>query len=91
MRPVEAQLRTIAGRAVHVGEITITPYAQTLTVRGPFGGFVWNRPVAIEIERAGQVKRIRVVDVTRIAQLGVLASVLVLAVYGAATLARRRE
>ena len=91
MSRVEAQLRTNAGRAVTVGEFTITPISQALTVRFPFGGFVWNRPVTIEVERAGHVKCIPIVDVTRLAQIGVLVGTLVLALYGVARLARRRE
>lgn len=91
MRRVAAQLRTIAGRAMTVGEITIIPFSQVLTVRFPFGGFIWNRPVAIEIERAGHVKCIPIVDVTRLVQIGTLVGTLVLAIYGVARLARRRE
>jgi hypothetical protein len=37
------------------------------------GGFVWNRPTAVLVERDGQAHRIRIVDVTRILQVGLLA------------------
>jgi hypothetical protein len=57
---------------VTVGDVTVTPRARALVVRLPRGGFVWNRPTAVMVERAGQVKRIPVRDVTRILQLGLL-------------------
>jgi hypothetical protein len=57
---------------VTVGEVTVTPRARALLVRLPWGGFVWNRPTAVMVERGGQVRRIPVVDVTRILQLGLL-------------------
>jgi hypothetical protein len=61
-----------SARPVTVGEVTVTPRAQALLVRLPWGGFVWNRPTAAMVEQAGQVRRIPVVDVTRILQLGLL-------------------
>lgn len=57
---------------VTVGEVTVTPQARALLVRLPWAGFVWNRPTAVMVEQAGQVRRIPVVDVTRILQLGLL-------------------
>jgi hypothetical protein len=57
---------------VTVGDLTVTPRARALVVRAPWGGFVWNRPTAVVVERSGQVRRIRVVDVTRILQVGLL-------------------
>jgi hypothetical protein len=57
---------------VTVGEVTVTPRARALVVRLPWGGFVWNRPTAAMVEQAGQVRRIPVVDITRILQLGLL-------------------
>jgi hypothetical protein len=43
----------------------------------PFAEFVWNRPTAIVVERAGRVERIPVWDVTRIVQLVLLALLVV--------------
>jgi hypothetical protein len=63
------QWQTVSGEAVTVGDVALTPQSQALTVRWPKGGFVWNRPVAVLVERGGQTDRIPVVDVTRIAQL----------------------
>ena len=58
---------------VTVGDVTVTPLARALVVRLPQGGFVWNRPTALTVERAGAVRRVPVVDVTRLLQLGALA------------------
>ena len=56
-----------------LGEVTITPQSQVLTVRWPYGGWVWNRPLAILVERGTQTERTPIVDVTRFAQLALLA------------------
>jgi hypothetical protein len=55
------------------GDVTVTPRARALVVRLPQGGFVWNRPTAVTVQRAGAVKHLRVVDVTRLLQLALLA------------------
>jgi hypothetical protein len=60
---------------VTVGEVTVTPRARALVVPLPQGGFVWNRPTAVTVQRAGAVKHLRVVDVTRLLQLALLALV----------------
>lgn len=62
------QLQTTSGDPQTIGDATITPQSQALIVRFPFGGFVWNRPVAVLVDRNGQTERIPIVDVTRIAQ-----------------------
>ena len=66
------QWQTVSGEAVRVGDVALTPQSQALTVRWPKGGFVWNRPVAVLVERDGQTERVPVVDVTRIAQITLL-------------------
>jgi hypothetical protein len=65
---------------VTVGDVTVTPRSRALVVRLPRGGVVWNRPTAVTVERAGQVRRVPVVDTTRILQLGLLALGLAIAV-----------
>jgi len=65
---------------VTVGDVTVTPRARALVVRLPQAGFVWNRPTAVTVERAGEVRRVPVVDVTRILQLGLLGLGLAIAV-----------
>ena len=71
--------RTVSGEAVTVADITLTPQSQAVTVRWPDGGLVWNRPVAVLVERAGQTERIPIVDVTRVIQLGLFGLSLVFA------------
>jgi hypothetical protein len=66
------QWRTILGDKVTVGDVTVTPQSRALTIRWPHGGLVWNRPVDILVERGEQTERIPIVDVTRMAQLGLL-------------------
>ena len=76
---------------VTVGDVTVTPRARALVVRTPRGGFVWNRPSAVIVERSGQVRRIQVVDVTRVLQLGLLGLGLAIAVARAFSSSRRTE
>jgi hypothetical protein len=66
------QFQTHSGEAVTVGDATITPQSQALTLRWPNGGFVWNRPTALLVERDGDTERIPIVDVTLVAQLALL-------------------
>jgi hypothetical protein len=87
------QWQTISSRPVTVGDVTVTPQSQALAVHWPFGGFVWNRPVAILVERGGplSVERIHVVDVTRMVQLGLLGFSLVFSIAILAKSIRRKE
>jgi hypothetical protein len=64
--------QTVSGSSVTVGDVTLTPQSQALTIRWPYGGLVWNRPIAILVERGQQVERVPIVDVTRMLQLVLL-------------------
>ena len=64
------QWKTVTGSPMPIGDVTVTPQSQALTIRWPNGGFVWNRPVAVLVARGEETERIPVVDVTRMAQLG---------------------
>ncbi len=66
------QLQTHSGEAVTIGDATITPQSQALILRWPNGGYVWNRPLAILVERDGDTERIPIVDVTLVAQAALL-------------------
>lgn len=66
------QWQTVTGEAVSAGDTTISPQSQALVVRWPGGGFVWNRPVAVLIQKGEESERIPVVDITRMAQLGLI-------------------
>jgi hypothetical protein len=64
------RVQTLSGDPIAVHGVTVTPQSQAIVVRWPKGGWVWNRPLAVWVERKGQRERIPVVDVTRVAQLG---------------------
>lgn len=74
MRSVMDRLgaREASAEPVTVDDVTVTPRSRALVVRVPGGGFVWNRPTAVLVEQDGQVRRIPIVDVTRILQVGLL-------------------
>ena len=67
------QWDTVSGEPVAVDGMTVTPESQALTFRWPgrSGGYVWNRPVAVLVERGESVERVPIVDLTRLAQLGI--------------------
>jgi hypothetical protein len=69
---------TRSGTPITVGDTILIPRSQALSVRLPFGGFVWNRPLSVLVERKGQTDEIPIVDVTRIALLSITASGFVL-------------
>jgi hypothetical protein len=83
--------KTISGDKVTVRDVTITPQSRALTVRWPHGGLVWNRPVGILVEGGGQTQHIPIVDVTRMAQLGLLGLSLVFSMVILVLSIRRRR
>jgi hypothetical protein len=85
------QLQTISAAPVSAGGVTVTPQARVLTVRLPFGGFVWNRPAAVLVEHAGQIERIPIVDLTRRAQLALLGFGVMLVLLARVRAKRRKE
>ncbi len=72
-----------SGAPVTAGEVIVTPWARALVLRLPQGGLVWNRPTALTVQRAGTVRRVPVVDLTRLLQLGLLALAAAIAVAAA--------
>jgi hypothetical protein len=64
--------REASAEPVTVDDVTVTPRSRALVVRSPKGGFVLNRPTAVLVEQDGQTRRIPIVDVTRILQVGLL-------------------
>jgi hypothetical protein len=83
--------QTTWGEEVIVGDVTVTPQSKSLTLRWPLGGLVWNRPVAVLVERGERTERIPIVDVTRIVQLGLLALSVVFTVFIFILSAKRRR
>lgn len=63
------QWQTSLGKPIVIRDHTIIPQAQALVIKLPFFGFVWNRPVAIVVERDGQRQHFPIFDVTRAAIL----------------------
>jgi hypothetical protein len=66
------QMETTHGTPVQVNGQIVTPISQALRLNFGRGGFVWNRPVAVQVERGAVVERIPIIDMTRIAQLSLL-------------------
>jgi hypothetical protein len=64
--------REASAEPVTVGDLTVTPRSRALVVRLRNGGFVWNRPTAVLVERDGRTRRIPIVDVSRVLQVGLL-------------------
>lgn len=81
----------MSGDTVTVGDLSVTPQSRSLAIRWPRGGWVWNRPVAILVERGEEKERIPIVDVTRIARLGLHGLSLVMAVVGLAMWIKERS
>jgi hypothetical protein len=73
------RVQTVAGSPVTRGGVTVTPQAQVVSLRLPFGGFAWQRPTAVLVEEGGQVRRVRIVDVTRLLQVGIAGLALIVA------------
>ena len=48
------------------GEVLLRLHSQSVNIRFPYGGFVWNRPTKVEVLSNGATQSIPVVDVTRI-------------------------
>ncbi len=60
---------TRTGKSINIATGKLTPISRVLHVTFPFGGFVWNHPVAVEVKQGEQEQLIRIVDSTRIAIL----------------------
>jgi hypothetical protein len=87
-------VKTVAARPVAAGPITVTPVAKTLTLRcgRAFRSWSWPFAVLVEDEAGGEAvaSRVRIVDVTRLAQI-VIVVVTALSFWGlVAGVARRK-
>lgn len=67
---------TADGPTIALGGARITPQARVLALHAPFGGFVWNRPSAVLVERDGVIARTPIVDLTRLLQAALWACLL---------------
>jgi len=75
--PAGLTIRTIEHPTVQTDGLRVIARSRVLTVRLPFGGFVWHCPSAVVVERGNRVGRHPIVDVTRIAQVVVWACALI--------------
>jgi hypothetical protein len=74
------RLENTSAEPIIVGDTRLTPQAQAFSLRFPFGGFVWNRPTAVLVERGDATQRIPIVDVTRVVQIVLFGLVLTISV-----------
>ena len=81
MQCLKAMLRWYSQDAepIDAHGVRVTPRSQVLEVHAGPATFVWQRPVAVRVERDGQVTQTPIVDVTRIAQIALLALVVLAA------------
>jgi hypothetical protein len=86
------QWRTAEAEPIQVGDRRITAVSQALVLRLPFGGFVWNRPAWVTVEQGGQLRRIWIIDYTRLILwgLGLLSLVFGLLAFEGGTKNKRR-
>jgi len=68
--PIHWQTKT--GDAIEIDDVTVIPQAQVIQVKLPFGGFIWNRPTSVMVERDGHLTSFPLIDVTRIATWGIV-------------------
>jgi hypothetical protein len=85
------QIETQLGEPQTFGAATITPQSQALIVRWPHGGFVWNRPIGVIVDRAGRIERLPIVDVTRYATWTFIGLTMLFSVIIRLTVAYRRS
>lgn len=58
------------GEPLTVGGVEMVPHARVATLHTPYGGFVWNRPIALTVRRDGEEEEfIPIVDVTLIGKV----------------------
>lgn len=67
------QLRTQAGQPSGHGDLVVTPISRVLVIRFLFWAFVWNRPVAVQVESPSGIERIPIRDTTLWVQVMLLA------------------
>jgi hypothetical protein len=65
--------QTYTGDPITAGDVTLRPQSQALIIQvGKGFSFIWNRPVAVLVERGAETERIPIIDVTRVAQFAML-------------------
>ncbi len=62
------------GEPIYSDRLTVTPESQSLIIQAPYFHFSWSRPIAVYVNDGKQEKRVRVLDLTRIIQLGIFSA-----------------
>ena len=93
---------TVTDEPVSWGDTTVKPQHMEVTVRLPLRrmegykgamvqpSWLWHRPVAVLVEQGGKTKRLPIIDVTRLAQIGVLLFGLMIRLALSVAIAKRR-
>lgn len=63
--------KPVLGEPQMIGDQVIRLQSQAISLITPFGGFVWNRPTAVFVEKEGSTRKLPIVDTTRWALLGI--------------------
>ncbi len=72
------QWKTQSGRAIQVGDVTVTPQSQSLSLITPWGGWVWNRPTAVLVQQNGRTTTYPISDITRTILISIAVFVFIL-------------
>jgi hypothetical protein len=88
-RWIETSTRT--GPAVKQDRLTVTLQSWSLSTAWPGGGWVWNHPRAVIVDRAGTQERIPIYNVPLLIQSALLVLVLLVALsFALNSIARRK-
>ena len=75
------QFETRSSSPYTFGDRMLTVHSQVLQILTPFGGLIWNFPIAVTLRSAadetGSEERFPIIDVTRLAQIGLFGLALV--------------
>lgn len=81
----------VTGNRIKIGDVTVTPQSRALVVAWRGGGIVWNRPWALRVEQDGGVRRIPIVDLTRVMQVLLFGVSLMVFLAGCSVSVRQRR
>jgi hypothetical protein len=85
------KVQTKTGSAAQAGEYTLQPISRSVSWIGRQAGVVWNRPLAIRVERRGAVQEIPIRDVTLIALVVLWGLTAFFGLYTIKTFTRKRS
>ena len=84
-------IKTTSGDPVKLNDYTLTPQSQTVILGGSTRGIIWNRPLAVVVEQDGTIKRLPVIDLTRLIQVGLLLTGVIGTIFGMITLIKIKD